>query len=254
MKLRLIAFLALVFLSLTFVQVHAQDDDDDDSSAAVSTGPPAGTSCTSARVRKSWDLFTDAEKATYIAAVTLAMQTGYHQKFVEMHFEARSELEAHKTCMFIYWHRRFILGYENMLRSLDAQYACVTLPVWDHLTNTAKRASGTCDNFANCSQVLQDFGGTTIGKTSSLKVYNVTIPASTSWTCITNGLPGNFCGNNTGCANCIPRGKSHLKAYPAEAYFTSVYQQLFTYSTWVKVASAIENGVHSTSLAQGCSH
>lgn len=243
MKRGLIALLALVCLSLASMHVQAQD-----TSTFVNSGVPAGTSCSSPRVRKSWDLFTDAEKSTYIAAVTLAMQTGYHQKFVELHYEARSELEAHKTCMFIYWHRRFILGYENMLRNLGTQYACVTIPVWDHLTNTAKRASGTCDNFANCSQVLQDFGGTTIGKTSSLKVYNVTIPATTTWTCITNGLPGNFCGNNTACAGCIPRGKSHLKAYPAEAYFTSVYQQVFTYSTWAKFASAIENGVHSTLL------
>ena len=33
---------------------------------------------------------------------------------------------------FILWHRRFMLGYENMLRSLHPDFECVTLPYWNY--------------------------------------------------------------------------------------------------------------------------
>lgn len=227
--------LALVSLTLTLTHVQAQS-------------MPAGTACTSNRMRKSWDLYSAAEKMRYIAAVTLAMKQGYHQKFVELHTEYFSEKEAHQNCMFVYWHRMFILGYENMLRSLGPDYVCVTLPIWDHLTNTAMRATGACANFENCSSVLVDFGGTQTGRSASNIVYNVTVPLTTVTSCINKGLPSNFCGNNTGCANCILRGKAYQKAYPSAAYFASVYQQVFTYNTWSNFESAVETGVHSTLL------
>ncbi|KAF1784375.1 putative domain, di-copper centre [Phytophthora cactorum] len=78
------------------------------------------------------DAYTDAEKVLYIEAVGVAMDRGFHQKFVQIHTEQVTGLEAHQTCVFIYWHRMLLLGYENMLRSLNTSYECITLPYWDH--------------------------------------------------------------------------------------------------------------------------
>ena len=33
---------------------------------------------------------------------------------------------------FILWHRRYMLAYENMLRSLHPDFECVTLPYWNY--------------------------------------------------------------------------------------------------------------------------
>ncbi|RHY30507.1 hypothetical protein DYB32_004261 [Aphanomyces invadans] len=93
------------------------------------------------RLRKPWSMLTATERARHIAAVGDAMSAGYHHRFVEMHTEPQSECEAH-GCMFIYWHRKFLLGYENMLRSLKPEYACLTLPYWDYATLSSSFVSG----------------------------------------------------------------------------------------------------------------
>ncbi|POM63646.1 Hypothetical protein PHPALM_20921 [Phytophthora palmivora] len=174
------------------------------------------------------------------------MNQGYHQKFVQIHTTYVNGLEAHKTCMFIYWHRMFLLGYENMLRSLNTSYECITLPYWDHLSGTALQAAGSCSTIENCSPIIADFGGTA-GVSKSLTVYNTSIAYTTKTTCVNQGLAGQFCGNNTGCANCILRTRSkYMGNYPADADFGSVYQQLFTYNEWVKVTAAIESGIHNS--------
>ncbi|DAZ93829.1 TPA: hypothetical protein N0F65_009337 [Lagenidium giganteum] len=97
------------------------------------------------------------------------MDRGLHIKFIQMHTEYFSELEAHRQCMFIYWHRRFLLGYENMLRSLGKTYECVTIPVWDHLNH-------------KCGQW---------GKSVNLMIYNQTIDLPDGGACITRGSPFN---------------------------------------------------------------
>ncbi|GMF23869.1 unnamed protein product [Phytophthora lilii] len=205
-----------------------------------------GTACSEPRVRKSWDAFTATEKALYIEAVGAAMKgERYHQKFVQIHATYANGLEAHKSCMFVYWHRMLLLGYENMLRSLSPAYACITVPYWDHLSGTAQQESTTCSTIENCSPIIADFGGTT-GVSKSLSVYNFSISYTTKTTCVNQGLAGQFCGNNTGCANCIMRTRSkYLPEYPAEAYLGSVYQQLFRYNAWANVTAAIENGIHN---------
>ena len=36
---------------------------------------------------------------------------------------------------FILWHRRYLLAYENMLRSLHPDFECVTLPYWNYFNH-----------------------------------------------------------------------------------------------------------------------
>jgi tyrosinase len=216
---------------------------------AVSAGVPAGTSCASNRTRKAWEAYNETEKTLYVAAVADAISRGYQQKFVELHTEYWSEAEAHRTCVFIYWHRMYLLGYENMLRSLKPEYACLTLPVWDHLSLSANNAAGSCSTLQACSPILTALGGISTWKSTSNIIYNVTIPYSTSSTsgarCVTATPLSGFCGNSTTCAKCIVRG-TVTKTYPSDALFGSVYQQLFTSNTWVDVSNQTERGVHGT--------
>ncbi|GMF62746.1 unnamed protein product [Phytophthora fragariaefolia] len=208
-----------------------------------------GTSCSLPRIRKSWDSYTAAEKALYIEAVGVAMDRGFHQKFVQIHTEQLTGLEAHQSCVFIYWHRMLLLGYENMLRSLNTVYQCITLPYWDHLSGSARQANNNCSSIEECSSIIADFGGTTIGLSKSLSIYGSNIPYSTRTLCVTQGPAYRFCGNNTGCAHCILRTRSkYLSAttYPNEASFGSVYQQVFTFSDSGSFTAAIERGIHNT--------
>ncbi|ETP53430.1 hypothetical protein F442_01661 [Phytophthora nicotianae P10297] len=207
-----------------------------------------GTSCSQPRIRKSWDSFTDAEKALYTEAVGVAMDQGFHQKFVQIHTEKVTGLEAHQTCVFIYWHRMLLLGYENMLRSLDPSYQCITLPYWDHLSASARQASNNCASIEGCSPIISDFGGTTTGLSKTLSVYGTSIASSSRTICVNQGLAYRFCGNNTGCAHCITRTRSKFltaTTYPTEASFGSVYQQVFTYSDSGSFTLAVERGVHN---------
>ncbi|TYZ66745.1 hypothetical protein PybrP1_007665, partial [[Pythium] brassicae (nom. inval.)] len=184
------------------------------------------------RVRKSWENYSSTEKTLYLNAVALAMRSGLHQKFVQLHVEYFSELEAHRNCMFIYWHRMYLLGYENLLRSQGSGYECVTLPVWDHLAATARRTTGSCQYMEDCAPIVSDFGGSTQGSVKNLLIYNETIGSSSSELCVNRGVVANFCGNNTACAGCVVRGSAASTRYPGDAFFASVYTQVFSYSTW----------------------
>ncbi|KAG6951741.1 hypothetical protein JG687_00013428 [Phytophthora cactorum] len=145
---------------------------------SIAHAQQVGTSCSQPRIRKSWDAYTDAEKALYIEAVGVAMDRGFHQKFVQIHTEQVTGLEAHQTCVFIYWHRMLLLGYENMLRSLNTSYECITLPYWDHLSASARQASNNCASVEGCSPMIADFGGTTTGLSKTLSVYGTNIAYS----------------------------------------------------------------------------
>lgn len=208
---------------------------------------PVGTACTQPRIRRSWDAYTEDEKTLYKSALKLAMEKGYHQKFVQLHIEYNSELEAHKNCMFIYWHRVYLLGYENMLRSLGAEYSCVTLPVMDHLAASARFVSAACTDMESCAPIISDFGGSKgSNRATKLLVYNVTIATGTNVTCVNQGVAYSFCGNNTPCAHCITRGNAYQQPYPGGASFASVYNQVFQATSWATFTNSVETGVHST--------
>ncbi|KAG6623757.1 RxLR-like protein [Phytophthora cinnamomi] len=166
-------------------------------------------------------------------------------KFTQVHTEYMSEMEAHGNCMFIYWHRMMLLGYENMLRSLDPKYRCVTLPYWDHLSNSAQSITGSCKNFADCAPVIGETGGNA-GVSKSLVVYNVTITLVNN-TCVNREPLSHFCGNNTQCAGCVTRRTATRLAayqYPPSATFGSVANQFAT-SNFTNFFTNIERGVHN---------
>lgn len=209
------------------------------------SSPVAEAQC-GARVRKSYDRLTSTEKDLYRRALARAMDTGLYIKFVEMHTERRSEMEAHRVCMFTYWHRYFLLGFENMLRSLGPEFACITVPYWDQMQQNARAMTGACPNLEECAPLIGDWGGSVNGSTKSVTINGVSILGAV---CAT-GMPLNhFCeaSSRTGksCAGCLPRDNLKAKAFPAMANYASVYRQLFTAPDFVTTGKTIEEGMHS---------
>ncbi|KAF0707543.1 hypothetical protein As57867_006575, partial [Aphanomyces stellatus] len=130
---------------------------------ATTDAQAANPSCP--RVRKSWDRYTPDEKTVYLNAVAKAMDVGLYQKFIDIHGEYMSNMEAHGTCVFILWHRKFLVGFENMLRSMDpVANKCLTLPYFNYVQQNLDYINGKCTNMESCAAQMRDFGGSTAGK------------------------------------------------------------------------------------------
>ncbi|KAG6623756.1 RxLR-like protein [Phytophthora cinnamomi] len=215
---------------------------------STTDGQQVGTNCSNARIRRSWDTYNATEKALYLEAVGVAMDKGFHAKFIEIHTEMMSEREAHGNCMFIYWHRMMLLGYENMLRSLDPKYSCVTLPYWDHLSNSARQTVKSCSSLRTCAPVITETGGT-LGVTKTLTIYNSTISTSSTTTCYTQAPLSHFCGTNTRtCAQCIIRKtQSALSStpYPSAAMFATVSSDVMSSNSYATFTNKIEQDIHN---------
>ncbi len=117
--------------------------------------------CCGTRVRKSWDALDADEKATFKSAVALAMDKGLYERFVSMHREILSHASSHNTCGFLFWHRQYLLGFENMLRSLKPEFACLTLPYYDFVQDNVKLLSGQCKDIKSCSSIVNELGSAT---------------------------------------------------------------------------------------------
>ncbi|POM81757.1 Hypothetical protein PHPALM_229 [Phytophthora palmivora] len=117
--------------------------------AFVSTLSPVYAQC-GARVRKDWDSLTTAEKNTYKGALAAAMDSGAYIKFVEMHTEMQSEMEAHRQCMFIYWHRLELGGYTTgsqrtvNINGISNSGRCVSQSPLDHFCQSGTVSGSAC--------------------------------------------------------------------------------------------------------------
>lgn len=72
-----------------------------------------------------------AARQLYLSAVS-TFKTSRSQEFtdiVTMHLTAWDY--AHFSEEFLPWHRWYLIGWENALRSLGGEFACITLPFWD---------------------------------------------------------------------------------------------------------------------------
>jgi len=118
-------------------------------------------SSNTARLRREWNHLDDFDRALYLDAIETAIERGLHQRFAIFHFDTVSEIQAHDTCGFYLWHRIFVLAYENMLRSLEPRFACLTLPFWDIHRDYEKQESSasSCRSYATCAKVINDLGG-----------------------------------------------------------------------------------------------
>ncbi|OWZ22500.1 LOW QUALITY PROTEIN: hypothetical protein PHMEG_0002784 [Phytophthora megakarya] len=202
------------------------------------------------RIRYSWDALTVDDKKLYRDAIATAMSTGYHALFVEVHSDRTSFKEAHNTCGMMFWHRRYLLAYEAMLRSLDTKFACITIPYWDYFADYAKFLAGSCVNFEDCSAFLKDMGGST-GPSSALLINGFTVTGN----CV-NGLSSpyanftSFCEKSTmsgsSCAGCIPRGSWSTSNYPSGFCYSSLAKYLSLEFGFAWFSQNIHYGVHQS--------
>ncbi|OQR90611.1 hypothetical protein ACHHYP_05379, partial [Achlya hypogyna] len=207
--------------------------------------------CPLPRVRRPWSQLSPADKTLYLQAVALSMKKGYHQRFVEIHVDPASSAEAHDN-VFFYWHRAFLLGYENMLRSLGSQYACLTLPFWDYPALGTTFIAGGCSNMLQCGSLLQDFGGAKPKAANgpyTLMVNGVLFQADN---CVSSTMTQNFCQNSTAfaakrCFNCVPRNDWSKVPVPPDVNVLSIYNNILgdVAPTLAGVTSGVQWGTHN---------
>ena len=133
------------------------------------------------RIRKDYNELTGPEREIYIQALNTAKRRGWYDLFVAIHKYRTNDKFAHTTMSFYAWHRKFLVEFENMLRSLDERFKCITIPYWDWAqeykvcasinnqnekgaTNDDALVRGhgsmtSCDSYMDVSHILKDFGG-----------------------------------------------------------------------------------------------
>ncbi|KAG7394045.1 hypothetical protein PHYBOEH_005903 [Phytophthora boehmeriae] len=197
------------------------------------------------RLRKDWDMMTAAEKTTYKGALAAAMDSGAYIKFVEMHTEMRSEMEAHRQCMFIYWHRLFLVAFENMLRGQGPQYACVTVPYANWIVASSRSTANSCNSFGTCLAITRELAGYTSGSQRTLAINGI----SQSGRCVTESPLNHFCqlSSTTGsaCAKCVPRSNWGSIRVPSSTGYASVRQQIFNGQNIGQMSPLVEQGCHN---------
>ncbi|KAG1708073.1 hypothetical protein DVH05_024758 [Phytophthora capsici] len=211
---------------------------------------PSGgqTSCPN-RIRKPWGVMTQAERNLYVEALGIGMQKGYHILFTEVASEKTSSTEFLRTCGFLYWNRRFVLAYENMLRSLGPKYACLTIPYWDYFADYARFVAKKCENNGTsieaCSPILRGLGGSQ-GTTRSVTINGRIFAGN----CVTKAPANSFCESSTittssQCSRCIPRGNWAEKTFPASFGYAGLGVALGEAGGFRDVTQNIQTGTHN---------
>ncbi|RLN91701.1 hypothetical protein BBJ28_00007029, partial [Nothophytophthora sp. Chile5] len=144
----------------------------------------------------------------YLSAVEKAMTSGNHLLFTQVYMDSGSLERVVNTCGAPAWHRKWLTGYENMLRSLDSTFSDVTLPYWDVFEDASKRISTSteCSDLEACSPFLQDLGGCE-GDEYTASAYIVNGETITGGNCANSSVAGYACSSDeSDCENCLPRG------------------------------------------------
>lgn len=133
-------------------------------SARVTTTYPGSNSLCDGkpRIRRDWDLIGSTEKELFKQAVEESIDRGIYQTFRSYHADLMSSIQSHETCAFALWHRRYLLAFENMLRSLDTRFSCLTVPYWNIMEHYRDQLRDLCDSFGSCSRVIFDLGGSPV--------------------------------------------------------------------------------------------
>ena len=170
------------------------------------------------RVRKSWESMSSSEHELYLGAVEASIAAGTHQAMAKIHVDRQSEMTAHDTCGFILWHRRYLLAYENMLRSSDPKFRCVTLPYWNIMDNYVNMADGKCSGLVGCSPILTGIGGVT-DNVVTVRNY-ATIPRT--GVCH-NDRPYKEYLDDDGKSACVIRSDTRGKKLPTDASYVQLF-------------------------------
>lgn len=195
--------------------------------------------CGAARVRKSWDMLNAGERSLYVGAIESSIRNKILPEFAKVHMERMSEMQAHDTCGFVLWHRRFVLAFENMLRSQGPAFACVTVPYWDTMTQHKNMVDGKCRNMQQCSAIVTGLGGNP-GAAATRTFHGRTILNA----CYGGRPYGSYCddGNNCGC---MPRNDVSATSMPPGNSFVSIFSMISSSKSYSEFTTRLQNGVHN---------
>jgi hypothetical protein len=139
--------------------------------ADAASGKPFAWACDK-RIRKDYRDLSPEERALYWKAAQKAKDTpaggesdaepgnNLYDTFVMIHAWRTNKPQAHSTSAFLPWHRKFLVEFESMLRSLGDEFRCITIPYWDWSQNAEMCAQDpTCVTWHHNDPVLQDSGG-----------------------------------------------------------------------------------------------
>lgn len=88
-------------------------------------------------VRREWRTLTPDLQQSYIDAVNILMQNGQYMSWLQTHLQISMDHFGHTSDGFFPWHRWYTWQFENQLRSLGPQYACLSIPYWDWSTDVS---------------------------------------------------------------------------------------------------------------------
>ncbi|KAH9092169.1 hypothetical protein LEN26_018655 [Aphanomyces euteiches] len=190
--------------------------------------------CNKPRQRQAWSSLSQADKDLYISAVEVAMKRGLFQRFLSVHNDMRVNNQAHSSCVFLFWHRKFIFAYENMLRSLDPKYACLTLAYWDYTQDYVGFQKKKCSTILDCSLAAREMGGSTQG------VNPQKLSDGHTSLCVNTRPLSSYDGG------CVNRGDWHKTTMPMWG-ISSVRSALFDHGNSIfNVSYYIELGIHGS--------
>lgn len=95
-------------------------------------------------MRKNQNTLTADEKKRFVDAVIRLKKLGRYDNYVSVHNDfIRSDTDngrrvGHHAPSFLPWHRKFLLDFENDLKSIDST---VELPYWDWTVNNTPSGS-----------------------------------------------------------------------------------------------------------------
>ncbi|OQS06830.1 hypothetical protein THRCLA_01150 [Thraustotheca clavata] len=196
------------------------------------------------RTRKAWDNYSAADKKLFIKAITTAMDRGFYSDFLALHADQMTNQQAHNTCIFLFWHRIFLVGFENMLQSLAPEYACITLPYYDYIQHNLDYISQRCTDIQSCSSILRDLGGSssTLPAAPLQTIRSYSFPG---FRCIASPPLNHFC-DGTDCMGCVPRGQWTSTYFNPDLNFNRVKQSIFSGTSMAMVTAAIELSPHDS--------
>lgn len=202
------------------------------------------------RMRKSWYKLNRFERQLYLEAVDLSMQSGDHLLFAQVHIDPLTEVEAHATCGFTLWHRKFLLAYENMLRrQAPTKFRCLTLPYWDVFADAARMSNHECTTLEGCSRVLRDFGGSQ----GPYQSVDLGVGEPMNGSCVSHSPLSNFCFNSnptlndSNCApGCVPRGNWSQTHFPSGFGIGSLAKVISEAKDYETFTTRIQMGIHNS--------
>ena len=191
------------------------------------------------RLRRDWHSLTDAQVDSYLSALEESMRQGLYQRFLFYHLDAVSAIQAHDTCAFMLWHRRYLLALENMLRSLDTKYSCLTVPYWNIMDDYAAQQERLCDSFAGCSVILRDIGGNTAARQSQTRSYGTETLEGAYYT----GRPFGFATDNNGQPGIIREDLMYVPL-PRECSMDRLLRTIASHDNYNDFSIAIQRSIH----------